>query len=193
MCHKVGAADWAGQKGRSGMKGRGQDGDYIYMYIYRSHSCRWSPPFSSEVHPWGMAHLIPGQHDEQGCRPLALSLQPYHSSTKSSKMLAFYDTFAVPSPHPLYYPWVTDNCLFLCFNCCCWFHTHSFSYFLPMPLHPPSTPFLSCSVCLYTLPCSTYKPPCWVVVIIITDKEPGLGSKCLICNWLVHLSQLWIG
>ena len=48
---------------------------------------------SAEVHAGGLAHLIPGQHDEQRCGPSALSLQPSHSLTKSSKVAWHFMTF----------------------------------------------------------------------------------------------------
>ena len=84
--------------------------------------------------PWCLAHPIPRECGEQGCRPPALSLQPSHLPTKSSKVTWHFMTFFILSSSPF----LSLNLLIICSSRCYWFPTHSFSYSHPHLIVPLS-------------------------------------------------------
>ena len=65
--------------------------------------------------PWYLAHPIPGDCGEQGCRPPALSLQPSRLPTKSRKVIWHFMTFSIFSPFPFF---LSLNLLIICTSHC---------------------------------------------------------------------------
>ena len=127
--------------------------------------------------PWCLAHQIPGECGEQGCRPPALCLQPSHLSTKSSKVIGMLWHFS-PSL-PLF---LSLSILYVLFTVIDYPPTHFLIPTHALSSHPR---LLSHSACFTHL--VTYIS--YSAYFAITDEDTRLGSKRLI--GLLNLSQLW--